>query len=86
MIEVNKAGIQTIWEGRNKKGEFRRVLYIPYTDGYVVFGVTDKDGMLLKEILPDDISCQYLPKELEYKEDLQDKPRYAPVIITRDFR
>ena len=60
---VNDAAVRVLFEGLNGRGEFRRVLYFPYMDGYVSLLVTDANGNVVWQITPQEISKQYLPEE-----------------------
>jgi hypothetical protein len=62
-VEINHHAVRVLWEGLNNKKEFRRVLYLPYVDGYVTLLVTDADGMTVQVLRDVEISKQYLPEE-----------------------
>ena len=54
-VEINHNAVRTLWEGLNAKQEFRRVLYLPFVDGYVMLLVTDVDGNTIRSIKADTI-------------------------------
>jgi len=61
--EINHNAVRVLWEGLNSKREFRRVLYFPYMDGYVMLLVTDANGKTINTICDYEISRKYLPEE-----------------------
>lgn len=67
-VEINHHAVRTLWEGLNAEQDFRRVLYLPYVDGYVTLLVTDADGKTIRAIRDTDISKQYFPEK--YNDDL----------------
>ena len=63
MATVNEQAIRVLYEGLNSKREFRRVIYYPFMDGYVLLLITDADGNQVDFIRPDRFSRRYLPEE-----------------------
>ena len=76
-VEINHNAVRTLWEGLNRHKEFRRVLYLPYVDGYVMLLVTDADGVTMNSIRDTDICNHCLPGKynhdvpLEYRRTVQ---------------
>ena len=67
-VEINHYAVRTLWEGLNKEKKFRKVLYLPYVDGYTVLLVTDTDGNTLDYIDDKRLCWVYFPEE--YNSDL----------------
>ena len=61
-VEIDHLNVKVLWEGLNGD-QFRRVLYLPYVDGYVMLLVTDADGKTVDSLRADRISQRYLPEE-----------------------
>jgi protein-tyrosine phosphatase len=77
-VEINHVAVRTLWEGLNSQKQFRRVLYMPYMDGYCILFVTDADGNEIQSIKAEDISKQYIATMSdEYFDDLPDDYKWA---------
>jgi hypothetical protein len=62
IAEVNQNASRILYEGVNSDGELRRIVYLPYTDGFVQLLLTDSTGNTIDVITAQDISKQYLPE------------------------
>jgi protein-tyrosine phosphatase len=83
-VEINHNAVKVLWEGivnQNPGQVFRRVLYLPYVDGYNMLLVTEADGTTVTSIRAEEISKQFFPEK--YYDDLPDEYKRLPVVDDR---
>lgn len=83
-VEINHHAVRVLWEGYNKSQQFRRVLYLPYMDGYVMLLVTDAEGKTITTMSEAALTQFILPKK--YRDKLPEKVRpitYDPELDER---
>ena len=74
MAEIDHINVKLLYSGVNTRGEFRNVLYMPWTDGFAVLYISDENDQLVTTFEIKDISCLYMPEEYWHDLPFQFKP------------